>query len=243
MGKEFKTEELLENLPDYINGKIEDGELKNAISRELSDNPDFKNEFDSLNSAFKNISSFTFAEPPENYFNNLLPRINEKIHAESKIFNFKKSFSAIWKFALPVTAVILMFIGYKTFFNNNEYINNIAKNDSQVVLNNNTGKIENNDNNYKDNDAYGNVEPVESEDNNYTTNNSKSTFTRQTETERNNINNSEENNNIAIDLTENTSDDDVFFSNDDEPNIEQEFEKLNTEEQNKLLTEIKNSKF
>ena len=217
MGKEFKTDELLENLPDYINGKIEDVDLKNAINHELTVNQGFKNEFDSL---------------------------NKELNAESNIFNFKKSFSAIWKFALPVTAVILMFIGYETFINNNEYINNF-KSDSQVVLkNDNSGKIENDGNIYKDTDANGNLEPTEPENNdNFISNMTKSFYPRQTDTDKNKITDAEENNNIAIDISENASDEDVFFSNEEEPNIEQEFEKLNSEEQNKILNEIKNSKF
>jgi hypothetical protein len=229
MGKEFK---------------IEDGELKNAISNELSSNPVFKSEFDSFNTALKSINSFTFAEPPDNYFNNLLPQINEKIYSETSAFSFKKSFPAIWKFVLPVTAVILMFIGYETFFNNNEYINNI-KSDSQVVLkNNNSGKSENDDKIYNDMDANVNKEPVEQENNdNFITGMTKSFYSRQTNTDKNKISDAEENNNIAIDISENTSDDDVFFSNEEEPNIEQEFEKLNSDEQNKILAEIKNSKF
>jgi hypothetical protein len=242
MGKEYKIEELLENLPDYINGKMEDEELKKAISSEISGNPGFKNEFDSLKSAFKSLNSFKFSEPPDYYFNNLLPRINGKINVESQSFIFKKSFTAIWKFALPVTAVILMFIGYKTFFSNNDIMNNV-KNDSQIVLNNDfQNKIKNDDSINKIEEDLSSSK-TENKDEDVFSNMTKSYFSRQNVHGNNNLTNAEENNNPAIDISENTPDDDVFFSNDDEPNIEQEFDKLNSDEQNKILSEIKNSKF
>jgi len=243
VNKKFKIEELLENIPDYINGKIKDEELKNAINSEIITNPEFKNEFDSLNSTLKSINNFTFIEPPDYYFNNLLPQINEKINAESKLFNFKKNFSAIWKIALPVTAVLLIFIVYKTYFKNNEYVKN-TNNDSQIVLNNDfQEKIRNKDSISKNEENISSIESEETdENNNIITNVTKSYYSKQEYTEKNKIINIEENNNVAIDISENTPDDDVFFSNEEEPNIEQEFDKLNSEEQNKILSEIKNSK-
>jgi hypothetical protein len=238
MVKEFKIEELLENLPDYINGRIENSELKNAINSEISSNSEFKKEFESLNNTFKSINNFSFTEPPDYYFNNLLPRINDRIYTASKSNNFKKSFSAIWKFGLPVTAVILMFIGYKTFYNNNEYIKNINSNSQIEITNDYQSKIKNDDSVVK-NDTEVSTSETESanENGNFISNTTKSFYTKQNTYDR--IINTEENNIIAIDITDNTPDDDVFFSNDEESNIEQEFEKLNSDEQNKILSEIK----
>ena len=86
-----------------------------------------------------------------------------------------------------------------------------------------------------------NLEPTEPENNdNFISNMTKSFYLRQTDTDKNKITDAEENNNIAIDISENASDEDVFFSNEEEPNIEQEFEKLNSEEQNKILNETRN---
>jgi hypothetical protein len=241
MEREYKIEELYENLPDFINGRIEDANLRNAIITEIEANSEFKYEFESLNSISNNIKNISFSEPPDNYFNNLLPQINERIYSTDKQFSFKKRFSAIWKFALPLTAVILMYFGYNTFFVNNEYINNF-KSDSQIIIkDNNSLNTGDNDNVYKDIDTYGDVTPMESKENDeIISGKTKSSYLKQDVNDRGKIT---EDNNIAIDITDNNPDDDVFFSGEDEPNIEQEFDKLNSDEQNKILSEIKNSKF
>jgi hypothetical protein len=242
MGKQYQKEKLLENLPDFINGKLQDEELRNTIRFEISSNPEFKKEFDELSNLLKSINSITFSEPPDFYFNNLLPQINEKIYSESKTYGFAKKLASFWKFALPVTAVILMVIGYKTFFNNNEYINNL-KNDSQVVINNDfQNKIKNDDSAINSEDEIVSTGSDEiNEGSSIITNIKKSFYSKQDDYKKSNVLNNEENN-VAIDLSENAPDDDVFFSNDEEPNIEQEFERLNSDEQNKILNEIKNSK-
>jgi hypothetical protein len=242
MGKQFKREELLENLPDFINGKIQDEELIIAINLEISADSDFKKEFDLLSSTLEGINSITFSEPPEFYFNNLLPEINEKIYAESKSSKFIKKFSTIWKLALPVSAVLLIFIGYKTFFNNNEIINGI-NNDTQVVINNDfQNKIKNDDSALMPDDKITSTEQENTKEAGDVINEFTKSFYSKSNISEYSSKPGKEENNVTIDLSDNTTDDDVFFSNDDEPNIEQEFEKLNPDEQNKILNEIKNSK-
>ncbi len=60
-------------------------------------------------------------------------------------------------------------------------------------------------------------------------------------TEKNNIKQKEEKSNFILDFSDNTSEEEIFFQNNDEINIELDFEKMNKEEQNDLISKIKNS--
>jgi hypothetical protein len=242
MNKKYKNEELWENLPDYINNGIDDDELKEAIRIEIETNQDFKKEYDIISTTLKTVNNFSFSEPPENYFNSLLPRINEKIHKNSETFSFLKNLSILWKFAIPVVTILSFFISYKTFFNSNEYTNKL--NDNNVVLNTDTQK------NIKTNDTeLTNKEELTSEElENYlkseeiSSDNARSYYLKHYVSDsKSNFANKDENIDVSLNLSDNIPDEEVFYSTEDEENVEQEFDRLNTEEQNNIISQIKNS--
>lgn len=233
----FTKEELLENLPDYINNKLDNKKLEEAIRVEISTNPDFKNEYDLLSSTHRSIKKVEFTEPPGNYFNNLLPSIYDRIYKKQRKFDFVWHISKLWKYAVPVAAIILFFIGYKTIFKNNEYINNL-NNDSQIVLKelnySDEKKIDTSIKSERDiNSEYTDGSDNLSQEN-------KEYIKPKHNLEKANIKEKEETNNQFLDLDENSFDD-VFFIDDDESNFEQDFEKMSTEEQNNIILKIKNS--
>lgn len=236
----FKKEELLENLPDYINNKIDDTKLKEAIRLEILNNPDFRKEFDSISTILESMNSVEFTEPPINYFNNLLPKINERIYENTGKENIFKRFSYFWKYAVPVATIILFFIGYKTFFKNSEYINRI-NNDSEIVLKEYSYSDEKTaDTSVNSDEKFISENPEYQENNTETTGDFKKSSNIQKSTERNKISKNEEQINSFIDFSENAAEEEILLNSDD-MNYEQDFEKMSSEEQNDLLSKIKNS--
>jgi len=242
MNNKFNKEILLENLPDFIEGKIEDGNLKEAIIREISANPEFKNEYDSLSDAIGLFRNYKLSEPPVNYFNNLLPELNKRIYKDDKKFSFSKSISLLWKIAIPAAAIFLFFFSYRTFINQNE-LTVSEKKDTQLTAINESGHIQN----PEETSVKTNTEEIEDEsDDIYDYENIMEYFEGLTNSKRSsNSNNNlsfKTKSNVQIDLPENPTEDDIFFSNDDESNFEQIFENMNTDEQKEVLNKIKNSK-
>jgi len=239
MEKKFIKEEFLENLPDYINHSIDDDILRKEIQTEIETNPDFKKEFELLKSTLNTINNFELSKPPENYFNSLLPRINEKIYNKPERFGFLKNLSVLWKLAVPVVTIIVFFISYKTFFENNEYTNRLNKN--SIVLNNDT-QISN-----KSNDTvFGNPEEKksllsENFESEYAINPDKTIGTNTTENKSNSYNKKNSNSTNITNISENIPDEELFYSTDDDDAYEQDFDKLSSEEQNNIISKIKNS--
>jgi hypothetical protein len=244
MKKEYKKEELLENLPDYINNGIDDAELKEAIRIEIETNPDFKKEYDLFNSTLKTVNNFSFSEPPDNYFNSLLPRINEKIYKNSETFSFLKNLSILWKFAIPVVTILSFFISYKTFFNSNEYANKLNdNNDNNISLYTDTQKnIKTNDTELTNKEELTSEELenfLESEE--ISSDNIRSYYSKHYVSDnKSNLMKNDENMDVSINFSDNIPDEEVFYSTEDEENVEQEFDRLNTEEQNNIISKIKN---
>jgi len=236
MKNKYKNEELLESLPDYINNTLDDKGLKKAIQMEIDTNPDFNKEFDSVYSTIKNVNRFSFTEPPESYFNSLLTIINEKIYKKSDAFSFFKSFSTLWKLAIPIVTIIIFFISYKTFFKTNEYTNRSVI-DTQIVTENKY-LISPVDSITSQEYFFDTKEYKESTD--YSTANKNQRYIESVKKE-NSYYLSNDNRNSIYDLTESIQEDDIFFSTEDEGNIEQEFDKLSVEEQNNIISKIKNS--
>lgn len=235
----YTKEELKENLPDYINKKIEDTKLIEAIEYEISNNQDFKKEYDLISSVLSNFSNIEFSEPPENYFNNLLPRIKERITKRHVKFNLIRSLSNLWKFAVPVAAIILFFIGYKTIFKNSDYIDQLNK-DTHVVfkeLNHSDEKsdtsLNGDENSITEKSIYTDAGKETSSDK------IKADIKKRHESVRHNTLNTEDNAIEDLGFSE-LDKEEIFFSEDD-INYEQEFEKLSKEEQNEIILKIKNS--
>jgi hypothetical protein len=240
----YTKEELLENLPDYVNNQIDDSKLKEAIKFEISNNPDFKMEFELASSTLNSFNNIEFSEPPVNYFDTLLPKINERIYNKSDKFNFIKRFSTLWKYAIPVAAIIIFFIGYKTIFRNNDYISNL-NNDAHIVLKDfNHSDERKSDSSVKSEEKTTIDNSANVEDNNEAIGDIKKVRNyKRTKSEKINYTKKEELINSFLDISENSPDEEVFFSNDDDENanIEQDFDKMNKEEQNNLVSKIKNS--
>lgn len=136
------SEELLYNLPDYIAGSITDKELIDKIRNEININPEFKAEYELLSETFAEVNNLKFSEPPEHYFTNLVPNINEKILKQKESKGIARFFklSNLVKYALPAVSVILL-IFIVTYSNKNgkeenlfnqfgDTINEIMKNKS-----------------------------------------------------------------------------------------------------------------
>jgi len=237
MSNKFNKEELLENLPDFIEGKIEDGILKEAIIQEISENQKFKEEYDSLAEAIGHVKNYKLSEPPVNYFNNLLPDLNKRIYKDEKKFSFSRSISLLWKIAIPAAAIFLFFFSYRSLINQNELTVNDKK-DTQTIALKESGQIQKTENLSETN----NSELAEDEsDNIYDYENIMEFFGEVANNRK--ITNSpvKTGRNVQIELSENSNDEDIFFSNDEE-NYEQIFESMNKEEQKEVLNKIKNSK-
>ena len=79
MKNKLKYSDLLENLPDYITGKLENRELIYIIENEINSNNEFKNEFILMKNYVENISKIETPIPEDAYFSNLLPKLNEQL--------------------------------------------------------------------------------------------------------------------------------------------------------------------
>jgi hypothetical protein len=237
MSNKFNKEVLLENLPDFIEGKIEDGILKEAINKEISANQEFKDEYDSLAETIGHIKNYMLSEPPVNYFNNLLPELNKRIYRDDRRFNFSKSISLLWKIAIPAAAIFLFFFSYRSFINQNE-LTVSDKKDTQTSVLKETGKNQKTE----ELSEVNNSEDADDEsDNIYDYENIMEFFGEVTNNRKNTNPPVKTVSNVQIDLSENSTDEDIFFSN-DEDNFEQIFENMNTDEQKEVLNKIKNSK-
>lgn len=115
-------EEVLFSLPDYIRGTLGDKELEERIKSELDGNPDLLKEYMKLSEVLSFVGKTNLEEPPPHYFNSLLPRINERIHAANSKENiiFRRILS-YWKYAVPVLTVFLIIIIYNVGFRNSGF--------------------------------------------------------------------------------------------------------------------------
>ncbi|MBI5402401.1 MAG: hypothetical protein HY959_03290 [Ignavibacteriae bacterium] len=239
MNREFSKEELLFNLPDFIVGRLIDSEIKEAILNEIENNSGFRQEYEMLGSTIREFRNLEFSEPPANYFNNLMPVINEKIDSKTEKLSLSKSISFLWKIAVPAAAVLLFVFTFRSYFIEKEYTVQI-KSDTPLVSQNDFHV------NQRQNESNTNSSIPEAEDESdeiYDYENILSLFSESTATKKS-INNKSENSGIVmnIDFTDNTADEDFFFSDDDETNFEVIFENMNKDQQNELLDKLKKSK-
>lgn len=122
----------LEYLPEYIQGNISDEELKKEIEKELKTNEKLKEEYEKFKTIFSEFEETNAFNPPENYFNSLLPRINERI--DKSVLRKLKQLIINWKFAISLALLILLFISYKLINNSNDnHTIEITLSDSSVL--------------------------------------------------------------------------------------------------------------
>lgn len=102
-------------LPDYVTGSLSHEEaqmVKNAIDT----SEEVRSLYLDMKNALEFAGSVKYEEPVPQYWNNLLPRIHEKIEEREQKSIAKKPLSYIWKVLVPVAAVILFFIIYRISF-------------------------------------------------------------------------------------------------------------------------------
>ena len=114
---EKNIETLLHNLPDYIAGNLDDEGLKDRITTEINSNPVFRAEYESMKSTFAFLGENSLSEPPEFYFNNLVPTINKRIDAieasRDNVFTEKFGWLVnVLKFAIPALILVLGYLLY-----------------------------------------------------------------------------------------------------------------------------------
>lgn len=105
----------IELIPDYINGNIQDKNLIKEIEKELEHNKELSEEYAKIKDIFAKIRDTEAFSPPENYFNNILPRINSKL--EKQHFSKFKKFIFNWKLAISFGLIILVILLYKPIAN------------------------------------------------------------------------------------------------------------------------------
>jgi anti-sigma-K factor RskA len=130
MKREFNKDEIKRLIPDYITGALSDDEKK-KIENAISSSPELIVFYNDVKSVLDLAGSVKFEEPVPQYWNNLLPRIHEKIEereAARRIIGLKNPFGLIWKVLVPVTAIILIFVIYKIATRNSviEFTNRTA---------------------------------------------------------------------------------------------------------------------
>jgi hypothetical protein len=111
MNKNINNENLIYSLPDYITGKLNDEGLKFRIAEEIRNNNGFRQEYELLKETYSSLKNLEFSEPPAHYFNNLVPRLNQRIENESK-FSFAHLFrlANLFKYALPAVTVVCVIL-------------------------------------------------------------------------------------------------------------------------------------
>ncbi len=110
-------EYLMHNLPDYINGNLQDDGMRKEITELINNDPDFRTEYEDMKSSFTFLKDTSFSEPPGFYFNNLLPNINNRIDAlEAKPSGvFSGWLSNALKFVIPALILVLGYFLYTQF--------------------------------------------------------------------------------------------------------------------------------
>ncbi len=111
MNNKLNNEEIKFMLPDYISGKLNDVE-KVLVEKVLKESAEVREFYNEMKETFDFVSSVQYKEPEPQYWNSLLPRIHDKIHSrESKGFSWDK-IASMWKALVPIAAIILIALIY-----------------------------------------------------------------------------------------------------------------------------------
>ncbi len=126
-----------ENILKYFAGLMNTEELK-RFETQLKNDPELKNRFDPLNDQINEFRSINDVELNGLYFDNMIPKLREKMRAGRKYATLKK-----YSLAIPALAIILILYILIPFYNNgitdqpvllaNEIIKNI--NDDEIADN------------------------------------------------------------------------------------------------------------
>src|SRR5688500_3832424 len=111
MNNKLNIEELKYLVPDYITGQISDPD-KAAVEDALKQSAELREFHNELKSTFEFVGTVKFEEPSPQYFNNLLPRIHQRIEEqEAKKFSWDKV-ASFWKVLVPVAAIVVIALVY-----------------------------------------------------------------------------------------------------------------------------------
>lgn len=131
MNNKLNIEDIKYLIPDYITESLSEDEAK-LVKEAIAKYPEVNDLYNDMKSAFALAENVNFEEPAPQYWNNLLPRIHQKIE-ERESASVKNPFAVIWKILVPVAAVIILFLIYQLYFNPSDTnINNktLVKTDS-----------------------------------------------------------------------------------------------------------------
>jgi len=123
MKNKINIKEIQILLPDYITGSLNSEEVK-VVEEAIRTNTEISKLYNQMKGAFEFVESVKQVEPVPQYWNNLLPKIHERIEAKrnKKIFNIFES--VIWLFKspvfrrvlVPIAAVIIIALIYRVAF-------------------------------------------------------------------------------------------------------------------------------
>jgi hypothetical protein len=112
MKNKQKIEEIKLLIPDYVTGSLSEEE-SNTVKNAIENSSELRELYTVMKNAFEFTDSVKFEEPAPQYWNNLLPRIHQKIEERGQQSLAKYPLSFIWKILVPVAAVVLIFIVYR----------------------------------------------------------------------------------------------------------------------------------
>jgi hypothetical protein len=253
MKSKLNIEDIKLLIPDYITGSLGNTEA-NIVENAINSNSEIAELYNDMKNALDFAGSVKLEEPAPQYWNNLLPRIHEKIEEKGSKGLFKFQIPVIWKVLVPIAAIILIAVIYKISFTPEKQItekkNEIIKqeqktesNDQQKVETNTQSKTENKENEViKNNLKESNIRKnrVTAKENNPPSN-----------LEENNVNNGKLKENepvesklieefASVDINDLSAITDSEVSGFDEE-MENEVDKLNSNDKEILLEELRNT--
>ena len=98
-------------VPDYITGLL-DSKDKQIVENAINDSDEIKAFYNEMKMTFDFAGNVKFKEPSQQYWNNLLPRIHQRIEEKQEKKAARNPFSLLWKILVPVAAIVLIFIIY-----------------------------------------------------------------------------------------------------------------------------------
>jgi len=112
LAKKLNIEEIKLLLPDYITGSLIEEDTA-MVDEAIKSTPGLATLYTDMKSALEFVESVKFEEPVPQYWNNLLPKIHEKIETRNEKKLFKNPIPFIWKILVPVAAIILIAVIYR----------------------------------------------------------------------------------------------------------------------------------
>ena len=112
MNNKLNREDIELMIPDFITGSLNESEMK-IVEEALGKSAELTEFYNEMKGVLEIAGGVKFEDPSQAYFNNLLPRIHEKIEARNSKKTLWDSISIVWKIAVPVAAVLLIFFVYQ----------------------------------------------------------------------------------------------------------------------------------